>query len=328
MNIHRSTHKYKIHPESLFINQTNILSSETLHLIKSSNIELFIDVYEENPNDKTETIVFIHGNSYSKIIFQNQINAFSQRYRVVAIDLLGHGNSTKLNELNLSAETADILALDLYNPLAMVAVLVQFLESNQLKKTHLAGFGLGGHLAYGIAVENPELVSSISAIGSPPILFSHDGLKKGFDEWFVNNLIPEWINSPKIYNESEDALITNRIGFTPEDFNLHQLMTEADPLVRKHLFFKNKNYDDQAFLNSCLDGEHFVLNTDLPLHLVIGEKDVVVNQQYYHHFSNKLLNKKSRINIIENEPHMILSACPEKFTALYDNFLQDICQNA
>src|SRR5690242_3782652 len=192
MNIHRSTHKYKIHPESLFINQTNILSSETLHLIKSSNIELFIDVYEENPNDKTETIVFIHGNSYSKIIFQNQINAFSQRYRVVAIDLLGHGNSTKLNELNLSAETADSLALDLYNPLAMVAVLVQFLESNQLKKAHLTGFGLGGHLAYGIAVENPELVSSISAIGSPPILFSHDGLKKGFNDWFVNNLIPEW----------------------------------------------------------------------------------------------------------------------------------------
>lgn len=44
-------------------------------------------------NGKGTPLVFIHGNSSSKAIFENQIKALGDTHQVICFDLPGHGSS-------------------------------------------------------------------------------------------------------------------------------------------------------------------------------------------------------------------------------------------
>ena len=42
-----------------------------------------------------DVLILLHGNSESNRIFKHQIDYFSSKYRVIAIDTRGHGNSPR-----------------------------------------------------------------------------------------------------------------------------------------------------------------------------------------------------------------------------------------
>ncbi len=105
--------------------------------------------YEENGNG--EPLIFLHGNTASSKMFESIIKLYSDEYRVITIDFLGHGKSQRLEEF----------PLELWFDEAMQTIaLLDFLS---LKNVNLLGTSGGAWVAINVALERPDLVKKIVA---------------------------------------------------------------------------------------------------------------------------------------------------------------------
>jgi pimeloyl-ACP methyl ester carboxylesterase len=102
-------------------------------------------------------VVLIHGNSSSSRIFSRQLDGpLGRRFRLVAIDLPGHG---------LSEDARDPCAYSLPGHGRAVKAVVDALG---LTNAHFVGWSLGGHVLLEMAPDLPE-ASGFVILGTPPI---------------------------------------------------------------------------------------------------------------------------------------------------------------
>jgi pimeloyl-ACP methyl ester carboxylesterase len=84
------------------------------------------------------SLLFIHGGLADRTFFYGQLDAFSDRYRVVAVDLAGHGESGKQRDPWTIPRAADDVA--------------RVVEAEQLRRVILFGNSLGGPVAIEAAI--------------------------------------------------------------------------------------------------------------------------------------------------------------------------------
>ncbi len=315
--------QFRIKADELKLNNSLIISEQLCAKMTQKNISLFIDVFDsDESNPDKPVLVFIHGNSLSKKIFNKEIDYYDQNYRVIALDLLGHGESTKIGELeSLNSDEKEAFAEAFFNPSAMIAEVVQLLETKMIKQAHIIGFSLGGHIAYGVAIENPSLVSSLITIGSPPVRFSIQGFLKGFNEFFINTLIPFWVKNPKKYLFEQAREMIIPFGFKEEDNFAIEDLVKSDPLMRKNLFKNLADYDNTKYLNTVLDAESFLQNSTLPVCLIVGDKDIGINVDYMNSLKDKLKKSELKVKIIKDAPHLVFGHHNQEFLEVVDAFL-------
>lgn len=105
--------------------------------------------YEESGNGTP--LVFLHGNTASSKMFETIIKLYSDEYKVITIDFLGHGKSQRLQEF----------PLELWFDEAMQTIaLLDFLS---VKNVNLLGTSGGAWVAINVALERPDLVKKIVA---------------------------------------------------------------------------------------------------------------------------------------------------------------------
>ena len=114
----------------VFVLSFTILKAENGKAISKDGVEIAFTVDSLNTSSDSPALVFIHGWSCDKTFWKNQILAFESKYRVVAIDLGGHGESG----INRKNWTLDSFAED-------VAAVVNKLG---LKNIILIGHSMGG----------------------------------------------------------------------------------------------------------------------------------------------------------------------------------------
>jgi pimeloyl-ACP methyl ester carboxylesterase len=95
-------------------------------------------------------VVLLHGVGMCADAWGPQIDALSQDYRVIAVNMPGHGGS-------------DLLTRDARLP-AFVAWLALVIEALDLGPVSVAGHSMGALIAIGLAVERPDLVSRVAAL--------------------------------------------------------------------------------------------------------------------------------------------------------------------
>jgi 3-oxoadipate enol-lactonase len=95
--------------------------------------------YIEEGSINTSTIIFIHGFRRNKSMWEKQIEALKDNYRVIAYDIRGHGNSN-VGDANFS------------NGL-FVHDLRPFMHNLKIDKAILCGFSMGGYTVLN-AIEN------------------------------------------------------------------------------------------------------------------------------------------------------------------------------
>ena len=119
---------------------------------------------------KGEPVLFLHGNTASSKMFELLMPLYEDRFHVILIDFLGHGNSDRLEEFpaNLWIEEA--------------RQTVALLEHLKLGRVNLVGTSGGAWVAINAALERPELVGKVVAD-------SFDGRTLADD--FSENLIQE-----------------------------------------------------------------------------------------------------------------------------------------
>ncbi|WP_349294969.1 alpha/beta hydrolase (plasmid) [Thioclava sp. 'Guangxiensis'] len=118
--------------------------STTLHLSERLGTLGGIDAGKGAP------LVLIHGVGMNSAAWGPQIEALSDRYRVIALDMPGHGQSAPLPE---TARLPDY-----------VGWLHQALEALDLGPVSLAGHSMGALVAGGMAVEHPDQVTRVALL--------------------------------------------------------------------------------------------------------------------------------------------------------------------
>ncbi len=119
---------------------------------KLTNGDIELNYIDLNSN-KTNTIVFIHGNSHSLESFAQQMNSPElQKYRLIFLDLAGHGNSPRIPDYTLK------------NLAESVAGLCKKLTT---KNIVIAGHSLGGHVA--INTLKHLAPNGLFLFGTPPL---------------------------------------------------------------------------------------------------------------------------------------------------------------
>lgn len=105
--------------------------------------------YQEIGNGKP--LIFLHGNTASSAMFLEIINHYTDIFKVILIDFLGHGKSERLK----------VFPTDLWFDEAMQVI--AFLKEQQYEKENIIGSSGGALVAINVALEAPELVSKIVA---------------------------------------------------------------------------------------------------------------------------------------------------------------------
>lgn len=104
--------------------------------------------YELIDNQKDEWVVFIHGIGGSTKTWNRQIEAFSQRYNLLLLDLPGHGlNSDKI--------------IDKIDPQRLHNGIKDTMEYLNIESAHFVGLSLGTIVIANFAAYHPEYVKSI-----------------------------------------------------------------------------------------------------------------------------------------------------------------------
>jgi 3-oxoadipate enol-lactonase len=115
-----------------------------------------------------DPVVLVHGLGSYAGDWQPQVDALAPAFRVVAVDLRGHGESAKPpGPYSVPRFAADVAAV-------MTAL--------GLGPAHVIGLSLGGAVAFQLAVDRPPLVRSLTIINSGPA-FVMTSLQLRFAIW-------------------------------------------------------------------------------------------------------------------------------------------------
>jgi 3-oxoadipate enol-lactonase len=245
-----------------------------------------IDDYT-NPWKPAPTVLLLHAAMGSARRYFGWVPPLCRDYRVVRLDLRGHGAS-EVPPVD-RALTLDRLVLDV----------VELLDHLGLESVHVAGNSAGGYLGQQLAMTRPELVRSLALYGSTP------GLK--------NSQAPSWI--PRIRAKGLRGFLAETIR--------DRLPADADPgLVEWFLDEAAKN--DPAFIGKFVllmasyDWSEHVTRITCPTLVVIPGAETVGSLENYQPFRNL---RDVEFKTYEGMPHNICDALPDRCAADLRAFL-------
>lgn len=111
-------------------------------IVEANGVKLY---YQESGSGK-ETVVFSHGLLWSHHMFKAQVDFFKSKYRIIAYDHRGQGQSEHRAPFDM-----DTLADD-------AAALIQKLCDGPV---HFAGLSMGGFIGMRLGARRPELIKSL-----------------------------------------------------------------------------------------------------------------------------------------------------------------------
>jgi pimeloyl-ACP methyl ester carboxylesterase len=120
------------------------------------NTELSCDIRGQG-----KALVFVHGNAGTRQNWRPQIEYFARRYRVVAPDLRGHGDSGK--------------PTGAYPISAFVEDLARLIDALDIDRAVIAGHSMGGRVAMSFALEHPKRVLGLVLAGTSATPFARAG---------------------------------------------------------------------------------------------------------------------------------------------------------
>jgi pimeloyl-ACP methyl ester carboxylesterase len=100
-------------------------------------------------------VLFIHGAFEDRTYFAPQVTRLAQRWRVVALDLRGHGESDTQETVSIADFAEDVVGVA---------------RAADVDGAILCGHSMGGHVALAVAAARPELVRGVVMLDGTVLL--------------------------------------------------------------------------------------------------------------------------------------------------------------
>ena len=198
-------------------------------------------------------IVLLHGFLENKKMWAEYVNLFSEKYRVITIDLLGHGESDCLGYVHEMENNADVV--------------YEVLQSLKIEKATILGHSMGGYVALAFAELFPEnikklvLLNSTSKEDSPEKKLNRTRAIKAVKQNYVNFVSLAIAN---LFSENNRTRLADEI----EKVREQALKTPLQGIVASLEGMKMRK-----------DREWLLHENRFPVLLILGKKDPVLNYE-------------------------------------------------
>ena len=249
--------------------------------------------YYTSGDPANELIFFLHAAFADHRNFDKQIDHFSKNYRVVTIDLLGHG----LSAVEKARDKID----------ASVTHIALILQSEGYEKAHFVGVSMGTLIAQYFALLQPEKVLSMTVLGGYDINADNSKIVRAQRseqfKWIFKALISmnsfrRYVSKVSVSNSENQSRYFEMAGF-----------------------FTLRSFASMAGLAKVLQKRENI-KRDYPLLILCGDKDLELAQR---------MNKKwhesdttSLYSIIERAGHCANMDNPEDFNRIVSAFINQI----
>jgi len=247
--------------------------------------------YWISDNISEQGLIFLHGAGFDHKIFLRQIDSISNNYKILFLDLRGHGKSRPIGE----DFSLDILVNDV----------IHIMNKENFKSPVFVGHSLGGNIAQEIAFRYPKRVMNLILIGST-------------------------INTKKLTlcEKVMDALKPNFIKLYPWEVLIKQdsYISSLKPKVRKYAKSSFRNIGKKDYIKITVEAGkvfHYEKGYKInkPILFCYGEKDIILNKRKtVEYWCNK--EEKCEFHIIKDAAHNANEDNPTEVNRLILNFLK------
>ncbi|PZM13213.1 alpha/beta hydrolase [Rhizobium tubonense] len=259
-----------------------------------------IAVYD-TPGDQLP-VLMIHANSVCKETFHFQIEALTGKNRIIAVDLPGHGQSS---------DAVD--PLHTYNFDGYADAVCEVIETLGVNRFAILGHSLGGHVALELMRLLPEETAGTMIFGTPPIPPGPAGAALGF----LPNPQFAYTGKEVLTKQEIDMVVELALGSdaVPDEF-WKTTVRRTDGRSRKLMI-------DAALSGKHLDQRALVENSAVPLAVINGADDPVINLDYIDSLKFRSLWARGAVRL-ENAGHGLHWQKHREFNSLLDSFLATI----
>lgn len=241
-------------------------------------------------------LVLVHGLGSSTRDWEYQIPVLAAHYRVIALDVRGHGRSDKPRErYSIQGFAEDVAAL---------------IEHLRLGPVHLVGISMGGMIGFQLGVDHPALLKSLCIVNSGP------EVKAKSPRDYLEIAI-RWSLSRLLSLDSIAKALGLRLFPKPEQAELRRKIEQRWPQNDKRAYL--------ASLDAIIGwGVRERLARILcPTLVVTADHDytpVAIKAAYVKELPN------ARLVVIEDSRHATPLDQPERFNSILLNFIDEVEQ--
>lgn len=240
-------------------------------------------------------VVLVHGMASDHTVWGGLIPLLKDNYRVLAVDLRGHGQSSKTP----GPYNMELLASDI----------VRLLDSLEISKAHFIGHSMGGAVIQELALDYPDKVQSLTIISSFCYVDTH--------------LKDRLLDLAKIlddagFNAFFDTCID--LTYTPEfKVNNEELFEEVKDIMAESTSIPAL----KASIKACLkvNIKDSLVKINIPTLIVAGLEDVFTPPYHAKEINNHIFN--SKIEIMDDVGHNLPVEKPMDTYLILKNYLTD-----
>ncbi|WP_331280338.1 alpha/beta fold hydrolase [Bacillus sp. UNC438CL73TsuS30] len=264
-------------------------------MMEAKSIQLKNGTMDYIDEGKGMPIILLHGFCGSSRYWEKVIPSLAEKYRVIAPDLPGHGDSTIFKENDTIEVTADVIK--------------EFLAELNVDKVTMFGHSLGGYITLAFAEKYSVRLSGFSLVHSTSFADSDDA-KKGREanvtkvqelgiSALIDGLVPKLFSPENVEKNAEYVETARQIGYS------------TSPHGAMSTLIAMKNRPDRNYV---------LEETTLPVLLIAGEKDQIIPKE--NTFSVTKSNIKQRV--IKDSGHMSMYENPNELISEIDKFLIEV----
>ena len=264
------------------------------HLRAQSGINWHYDILGEGDN-----LLFIHGWGVDKRIWRQQAKFFSQYYKVITVDLPGHGQSS-WEKVELDTMAQDLKFL---------------LQELGVDKVTIVGSSLGGLVALKLYEISPEGITRLIFVGAMPKFAKSADYPHGLDIERIRKLGKHLESDyPSIINVFFRSLFTRQERQTRR-FKWLQIFRRTDEVPAQKALAEYLDILEKEDLREVLKKVH------VPMQFINGREDEICTKETVAFL--KELSPHSRFDFFEQCGHFPFLSQPHEFNRILEDFLKE-----